>query len=161
MGGNCLLIDGLPCTVASQCASNVCAPWYKDRDGDGYGAGTVAGACGNAPPIGYVATTGDCCDDEANVNTARLIHPGADFQSNSADGLCGITWDFNCDGRIETNPLTCSDCTLGDCKCVYTDYPESSCGQPINFYPDDCYVNATLGGCSVATYYSSSAVNCR
>jgi hypothetical protein len=92
---------------------------------------------------------------------AKLIHPGADYQPASANGVCGITWDYDCDGKVATNPKTCSECTLGDCRCVYTDYADSSCGKTVGFYPDDCFANAMLGGCDVATYYSGSVVNCR
>ena len=33
---------------------------------------------------------------------AKLIHPGADFQTTSAGGICNITWDYDCSGVVET-----------------------------------------------------------
>jgi hypothetical protein len=62
------------------------------------------GFCGTTPPIGYAAQSGDCCDNATNLAVAKLIHPGADFQTTSAGGVCNITWDYDCSGTIETNP---------------------------------------------------------
>jgi len=126
----CLLIDGLQCTLASQCASGVCSPFYVDQDGDGYGTGTAVGFCGTTTPIGYAAQSGDCCDTASNLAVAKLIHPGADFQTTSAGGVCGgITWDYDCDGMIETNPKTIM-CNPNPPDCTYqvVDYGEDGCG---------------------------------
>ena len=69
--------DGQSCSVASQCVSNTCTPFYVDQDGDGYGTGQATGFCGTTPPVGYAAQTGDCCDTATNIAVAKLIHPGA------------------------------------------------------------------------------------
>ena len=127
----CLLADAQPCVTASQCASGTCNPFYKDVDGDGYGTGQAVGFCTlTAPPIGYAAQNGDCCDDAANIAVAKLIHPGADFQTASAGGICGgITWDYNCSGAIETNPQDCAGCSAyPSCTCALADRSETSCG---------------------------------
>lgn len=58
--------------------------FYRDADGDGFGAGEVTRGC--APPAGFVATGGDC--DEGRVD----VHPGAALQ----DGI-----DANCDGVVD------------------------------------------------------------
>ena len=74
--------------------------------------------------------TGDCCDDAANINLAKLIHPGADFQSTSAGGICGgVTWDYDCNGVVGSNPQTIS-CNNDPANCMGgpVDYQESSCG---------------------------------
>ena len=64
------------------------ATWYKDADGDTYGdKATVAIGC--TAPAGYVATSGDCNDADAN------IHPGI-------TDLCSTTnVDDNCDGTTD------------------------------------------------------------
>lgn len=63
------------------------ATYYRDRDGDGFG-GTekIGGGCG-LPPLGSVARTGDC-DDE---NAAR--YPGREETCNGVDD--------DCDGAID------------------------------------------------------------
>jgi len=131
VGSTCLFKDGQQCTLANQCASEVCTPFYQDVDGDGYGTGPAIGFCGTTTPVGYAAQTGDCCDNASNLGLARPIHPHAGFQQTSAGGVCGVTWDYDCDGTIETqfstgqcgpNPVypTCTP------EIIY--YPESDCG---------------------------------
>ena len=106
--------------TGAQCASATCNPFYADVDGDGYGAGQAIGFCTlTAPPIGYAAQNGDCCDDAANIPLAKLIHPGADFQTTSAGRICGgITWYYDCSGAVEKSRQLCAGCTsLPDCTC--------------------------------------------
>ncbi len=80
--------------------------WYGDDDGDGYGAdATSTSAC--TQPAGYVATGGDCNDNDP------LYHPGADESCESAE-------DYNCDGSVEYADAdadgfpACLDCNDGD-----------------------------------------------
>ena len=129
VGTMCLLNDGQSCALASQCASNLCTPFYVDQDGDGYGTGPASGFCGTTAPVGYSAQTGDCCDTASNLALAKLIHPNAGFQTTSAGGVCGITWDYDCDGTIEKNFQKCNGCTdYPQCDCMYVDYPDGDCG---------------------------------
>jgi hypothetical protein len=128
-GGRCLLADAQQCVTAAQCASGACNPFYKDVDGDGFGTGQAVGFCTLAtPPIGYAAQNGDCCDDATPVAVAKLIHPGADFQTTSAGGICGVTWDYDCSGKFEKNRVDCASCTQDPCACVNVDYADSACG---------------------------------
>ena len=130
VGTNCLLNDGQPCALASQCVSTVCTPFYVDQDDDGYGTGPASGFCGTTAPIGYSIQTGDCCDTASNLALAKQIHPGAGFQTTSAGGVCGVTWDYDCDGMIEKNFQKCNGCTAyPQCNCIDTDYPDDSCGM--------------------------------
>ncbi|HVZ88934.1 MAG TPA: hypothetical protein VHG72_18340 [Polyangia bacterium] len=93
----CRLKDLQACKVNADCASLNCVTFYVDHDGDGYGeTNTTIQFCeepGAAPPTGYVAQGGDCCDSDANA------FPGQTKYFTAADG-CG-SWDFNCDGAIE------------------------------------------------------------
>ena len=75
--------------------------------------------CGTTPPVGYAAQSGDCCDSASNLAVAKLIHPGADFQTTSAGGVCNITWDYDCSGAIEKNRMDCASCTQNPCGCIY------------------------------------------
>jgi hypothetical protein len=130
-GGRCLLADAQQCVTGSQCASGACNPFYKDVDGDSYGTGQAVGFCTlTAPPIGYAAQNGDCCDDATNIALAKLIHPGADFQMTSAGGVCGgITWDYDCSGTVEKSTNTCNGCTAApDCNCIAQEFPDEACG---------------------------------
>jgi hypothetical protein len=133
-GGHCLLADAQQCVTGSQCASGACNPFYADVDGDGYGAGQPVGFCTlTSPPIGYTAQTGDCCDSAANLTIAKLIHPGADFQTTSAGGICnGIAWDYDCSGTVDSDPTTIA-CAWNGPTCDYTliNYAESSCGNSV------------------------------
>ena len=132
VGTTCLLNDGQSCSVASQCVSNKCTPFYVDQDGDGYGTGQATGFCGTTPPVGYSAQTGDCCDTATNIAVARLIHPGASYQTTSAGGVCNITWDYNCSGTVEKNGQSCGACTaFPNCSCVLTDFPDQDCGTHV------------------------------
>ncbi|MFL5307888.1 MAG: hypothetical protein ACJ8F1_21895 [Polyangia bacterium] len=121
--------DGERCALPSECASGTCTPFYVDLDGDNYGAGQAIGFCGTVAPVGYAAQTGDCCDTATNLGVAKLIHPGADFQPTSAGGVCNITWDYDCSGKIETNPQDCVSCSpYPACSCVIGDRSETACG---------------------------------
>jgi hypothetical protein len=121
--------DGQPCAIALDCASGLCKGFYLDVDGDGYGAGPPVGFCGSTAPIGYASMNGDCCDNATNIAVAKLIHPGADFQTTSAGGVCGITWDYDCSGTVESNPQDCVSCSdYPSCQCITGNRPEASCG---------------------------------
>ena len=127
-----MLADAQQCVTASQCASRACNPFYRDVDADGYGTGQAVGFCTlTTPPIGYAAQTGDCCDDATNIALAKLIHPGADFQTASAGGICGgITWDYDCNGTTESYPQTiiCNN-DAPNCTSRMVNYSEGSCGD--------------------------------
>ena len=121
--------DGQPCSLAKDCASGTCTAFYVDVDGDGYGTGQAIGFCGTTPPVGYAAQSGDCCDSASNLAIAKLIHPGADFQTTSAGGVCNITWDYDCSGTVESSPQTVSCGQIYPaCATTIVSFAESSCG---------------------------------
>ena len=163
VNSKCLLDDGESCALSSQCASGVCSPFYVDADGDGYGAGSPVGFCGTATPIGYASQNGDCCDDASHA-VAKLIHPGAGFQTTSAAGVCNVTWDYDCDGTIETSKQT----GMCDSESVYPDhcinvaenYPESDCGIPES--TESCIAFGEGGGtCTVYPSPDKGTLGCR
>jgi hypothetical protein len=90
------LADGAACTSAAQCVSNACTAFYVDADGDQYGAGAATMFCGTTAPTGYAAKGGDCCDSNPAIN------PGAGFQTTIGTCNGNTTWDYNCDGTVET-----------------------------------------------------------
>jgi len=139
VGTKCLSNDGESCTIASQCASNVCTPFYVDADGDGYGAGAPTGFCGTSTPIGHATQAGDCCDD-SSFSVAKLIHPGADYQTSSANGACGITWDYDCSGTVETSK--------SNGLCASASYPPNNCiTTPRNYSATVCGMNEATSTC--------------
>ncbi len=96
------------CAFGWECASGVCATYYRDVDGDGYGHDPVT-VCGKQPPAGTTAAGGDCCESAANT------HPGVTAYS-SVRNACG-TFDYNCDGREEKQynaTLACAGRILGN-----------------------------------------------
>jgi hypothetical protein len=141
--------DGQPCALSKDCTSGACTPFYVDVDNDGYGAGQAIGFCGTTPPVGYSTQSGDCCDSASNLALAKLIHPGADFQTTSAGGVCNITWDYDCSGAIESSPQTvaCGE-TYPACTTTIVDLAETFCGTG---YEDTCSCggrgDGTTGSC--------------
>jgi hypothetical protein len=120
----CRLKDLQACKVNADCASLNCVTFYVDHDGDGYGetAKTIQ-FCeepGAAPPVGYVAQGGDCCDSDANA------FPGQTKYFSSADG-CG-SWDYNCDGTVQGSAGFAS----------YATVPVSECGTTVHGSCDSC-----------------------
>ena len=146
VGTACLLNAGLPCTLAAQCASNACTPFYQDLDGDGYGAGAAAGFCGTTAPVGYATKNGDCCDDPNHLSVAKLIHPNADFQMTSAGGVCNVTWDYDCSGKVDKSaPMYGCDPTSAppNCRMTTAEYADSTCGT-------------SVAGCGCGTWISGT-----
>ena len=166
VGTSCLFNDGQSCSVASQCASNACTPFYVDVDGDHYGYGQAVSFCGTSPPNGYAAQGGDCCDDASDLSIARLIHPNAEFQATSAGGVCGITWDYDCNGGTEVQtyqyvtscgpPPTCTPilATTTDAMCGGTESFSTGCAY------DTDQSSQTFGQCE-PTASVTKPIECR
>ena len=146
-GSGGVIKDGQPCFVGGDCASGTCSPFYVDVDGDGYGTGQAMGFCGTTPPVGYAAQSGDCCDNATNLAVAKLIHPGADFQTTSAGGACGITWDYDCSGTVESNPQTVACPSSPPCTATTVSYDESQCGTADT---EGCNCSSAGSGCVTA-----------
>jgi hypothetical protein len=141
--GNCRLIDGQPCTTGSQCVSGTCTMFFRDADGDTYGGTERAGRCTvTDPPAGFATRGGDCCDigTDASRSLAARIHPGAAWETQSAEGLCGITWDYDCDGRTSVRTEQTKGCRSATPPCETTSGPADPrfCGRGFT----DC------GGCT-------------
>jgi hypothetical protein len=90
----CRLKDGEACTLPADCATGSCRTYYRDDDGDGYGADSpdtiVRCDAMPRPPQGFTATGGDCCDLDAGAN------PGLPTSSYfTTKDLCG-SYDWNC-----------------------------------------------------------------
>jgi hypothetical protein len=113
----CLLVDGQACAAAGDCVSGMCSTFYADRDGDRYGnPASAISICGppDAPPVGYAATAGDCCDADGRA------HPNQSSSFTTPDA-CG-SWDYNCDGYVE------KEFTTGPCE-GYAGNAPADCGK--------------------------------
>lgn len=67
--------------------------FYRDADGDGFGNPSVTTQACSAP-AGYVSNSGDCNDNNANVNP-------------NAPEICFNSIDDDCDGDIDLNDVDC------------------------------------------------------
>jgi hypothetical protein len=80
------ICNGVDDNYNSQIDEGVKITFYRDADGDGFGAGSSTQAC--TAQAGYVADHTDCNDGNA------AIHPGA-------TELCGNGIDDNCNGFVD------------------------------------------------------------
>ena len=111
--------------------------WYRDADGDGYGTSSwTTTSC--YQPGGYVSSSGDCCDYDANAN------PGSSYCGTSPLYFCS-GYDYNCDGQ-ET---TCNDDTAW-AMCVNDGY-----GNCALYYGGAGYGDGTW-----SCWYVSGQVTC-
>ena len=88
--------------------------WGRDADGDGYGDDTdVLLSCDGA--TGFVATLGDCADDDASINPASLeACDGIDQDCDGAvdDAVVYLDWYADSDGDGFGDPAdTTNDCS--------------------------------------------------
>jgi hypothetical protein len=107
---------GEACTAGSQCESEVCDPFYRDNDRDGYAPqGAVAESFCSA--VGFtkaqytrLAPTNirntDCLDTAVDVNPGQ----GAFFADPSPNG----SYDYNCNGTEERDSQT----IVNDAQCL-------------------------------------------
>lgn len=115
---------GQACAAPGDCASGVCAhgiccrSYYRDLDGDGYGAESsqTIERCEAtaAPPDGFTARGGDCCDTDPGAN----LSVGAARYFETRNG-CG-SFDWNCRNGEEKQ-------STGICP---TTHALLGCGEP-------------------------------
>ncbi len=107
------LVDGADPTLDTSTEQ----AYYRDGDGDGYGAGSATLACGQ--PSGYVTLAGDCNDADATT------HPGA---VEICDGR-----DNDCDGGIDGTPAQPNQCAglVGTFAGTYSHDTTESIGSTI------------------------------
>jgi len=132
--------DGDPCTSPDSCSTlGACVPgpylpiWYRDSDGDGFGDLSVT-ACGSVAPVGYVASSEDCCDSEARVNPDQTTYFCSSF---TCAGSTTPSWDYNCGGAdYERWPYQ------GECYYYY-----GTC------YTYEGWVSSTIPACGVSASF--------
>lgn len=130
-------VEPTSCTKDEDCLSGSCRLSYRDKDGDGYGTNDdVTGRCDGTIPAGYTAFGGDCCDDGGNLELAALIHPGQTEYFDSPANICGIAWDYDCNGNADPSPheIPTGGCAApdGPPPCSYAGYiamTEDDCGN--------------------------------
>lgn len=124
----CKFFDGAACQTDKDCGSGHCLAFYADADGDGYGGSDEAHFCSElngAPPAGYAAYTGDCCDLDSGANPA--------FDSSqflAMPDACG-SFDWDCNGqeiqqRSCPAPIACgAECIVNLGFFVYDAFTEA------------------------------------
>jgi hypothetical protein len=95
LGGSC----GFSCHAGfGDCTNNpaqVCTAlpkWYQDQDGDKVGSSNSVAAC--TAPAGYVATSGDCLDTNAQVFPGQT----ASFVTGYTNAAGATSFDYDCNG---------------------------------------------------------------
>ncbi len=104
---SCKTVDGASCSSDEACGSGHCLTYYVDVDADGYGTAESAKFCSAlnaAPPAGYAAYTGDCCDIDNGANPGFSSSTYLQFPN-----ACGA-YDWDCNGV--TAPQYASGCPL-------------------------------------------------
>ncbi|NTX57200.1 MopE-related protein [Myxococcus sp. CA039A] len=117
--------DSVDNNCNGQADEGVIPTWYRDADGDGYGASSLsASTC--ARPGGYVANSSDCDDARSNVSPGR---------TESCDGL-----DNNCNGSADEGVLLTFYRDADADGYGNPTLPTASCTQPGGYVAnaDDC-----------------------
>jgi hypothetical protein len=140
--GTQVCVNGRTNQYSSCTGASAMRTYYRDADGDGYGASAITTIVCGSPPAGYVAMAGDCCDDGGNLALARQINPGQANWFDEPANVCGITWDYNCSGGPETSPAT----VTGGCATNAT-YPTCQSVAPSPVNPSSCGMNVGACGC--------------
>jgi hypothetical protein len=139
---------------ACQGAVKISTTYYRDADGDGYGAPTSSVASCDGAPAGYITQAGDCCDDGGNLAVAKTIHPGQQTYFTVPANVCGITWNYDCsvndsiELQIPEYPTSCSMPPCAENGHAY--YDASTCGTMLT----RCECN-TIGGPDTCSLYCS------
>jgi hypothetical protein len=144
-----------------------CRISYRDRDGDGFGTDAeTTGRCDGTVPAGYSSIGGDCCDDGGNLSLAAQIHPNQTEYFDAPANICGIAWDYDCNGQTDFGGYTCSSsgdaCSNPDMRTPSTETSRgtgcvtsgSACGtagcesQSVNLVAADCGTDYARIGCA-------------
>jgi hypothetical protein len=115
----------------------VTSRWYRDADGDGYGApGDFIDGC--TAPAGYVDRTFDCDDGDDRARPGQTQY----FEEQRESG----GWDYDCDGEVGLEQpavlYDCSACT--GALSGWASEPVPACGETAELV--SC-LWAAAGGC--------------
>jgi len=139
------IADGQPCVNNGDCVSGSCLTGYVDADNDNYGTGAPARFCTILPtsPTRYVATTGDCCDSNANVRPNQTGW----FSSPVPAPCSGLGYNYNCSFDILGNPT------------IQHEYPVSGCTGYVctASTATHCNYSFQVGGCQTSTGWSTAS----
>ena len=113
-------------------------PYYVDGDRDGWGKRVGGYAC--APPPSFVTRRGDCDDGEPNVHSGQVAFFAKGYKTGE-----GTSFDYDCDGVEQPEPVGGSVVQLGACSAAgctpgYAAVPRTApaganlwCGSTVKF----------------------------
>lgn len=158
--GTCVLqcsMDGVSCSIGTDCCSGTCSTYYTDADGDRYrpsGYSTIQ-RCGTAAITGYVSSSQvlagtDCCDSD------NAAFPGqTTYQTRNTN--CGGS-DFNCSGSTTYGDSSCRSVGLGT---FLQNSPRYDCTMDsCNSYPTRNWYSSCSLGSMVTTCGGSGSTEC-
>lgn len=120
-GNACLLPNGFECSSAEECASGLCNRLFRDDDLDQHGDASkpfaFCGVAGAPLPLGFVASSDDCCDLNADM------FPGQTRLFSTPQAACPdeLPFDYNCDRLQAGDDRLGDDCSsLERCRTGWT-----------------------------------------
>jgi hypothetical protein len=124
---------GAPGLCSSTGSCNPCTPvtYYRDNDGDGYGAGAATTSC-TGVPAGYVTNANDCDDTNA------AISPVAAETCNNLDD--------NCNGTVDDRPIA------NDCPSRATEISLASYSGQVTVTGNNAGATTDQSACATSNY---------
>jgi large repetitive protein len=123
--------------------------YYMDNDGDGYGGGSAGDFCSD-PGFGYTLISGDCDDDNNEINPGAIEIPGNGIDEN-CDGLDEISTSIEVTYQVDITQYLAQGNVLSDDGMRiggnFADFNATSNGNSmLNWTPiDDASAMANLG----------------
>jgi hypothetical protein len=149
-----------PITIAEGVEQKPCPVWFKDKDGDGYTDGVTKVSC--EQPDGYVskAQTGDCDDNDKNINPNTVWFKDAD-KDGYTDGTTKVACEKPSDEYVSS--ATAGDCDDGDssmnpARTEICDGKDNNCnGQPDEGFNVGQSCTVGIGECARTGQYVCKA----
>jgi prepilin-type N-terminal cleavage/methylation domain-containing protein len=169
-GTSCCLANGATCTSNGSCCSNVCTTFYRDSDGDHYGAGAAVKRCGTTL-AGYVTNSTDCNDtgtNSKNVWVTKTCYVDADNDNYGSTTAKSCTNNATCGSATWASGGAGTAAASGNFSAINTDcydlnanaYPNSAHCGTVNRGDGSFDYNCVGGATVCGTSYNPVYCNC-